>query len=100
MKSAKSATTGGMTIHHAVSALTKAFGKRGENVRELTSIEIEKLASRKGVKRIAVENFLGTNTSNPDAFAARSNLYMDAGLYKWNSATVNAILKGIDLACL
>ena len=65
-------------------------------MRELTSAEIERFASRKGVKRIAVENFLmsmGTNERN-----AVGNLWLDRGLYKWNSATVRAILAGIDLA--
>lgn len=67
-------------------------------MRELTREEIEKLAGRKGVRRIAVENFLCTNTNNLNRDYARANLFMDAGLYKWNYATINAILKGIDLA--
>ena len=65
-------------------------------MRKLTNEEIESLASRKGVKRIAVENFLatmGTNRTN-----AAINLGMDAKSYKWNLATVRAIRKGIDLA--
>lgn len=65
-------------------------------MRRLTSEEITKLASRVGVKKIAVENFLmsmGENHSD-----ARSNLSVDARSYKWNSATVKAIRAGIALA--
>ena len=65
-------------------------------MRNLTSEEIEKFASRKGVKRIAVVNFLSTMGDND--FYARGNLSMDAGLYKWNAATYKAISAGITLA--
>lgn len=57
--------------------------------------EIEKLASRKGVKKIAVENFLMTVDNNPSEYAAIQNMYMDAGLYRWNAATQKAIKEGI-----
>lgn len=57
--------------------------------------EIEKLASMKGVKKIAVENFLMTVGNNPNEYAAIQNMYMDAGLYKWNAATQKAIEEGI-----
>lgn len=67
-------------------------------MRELTTSEIEKLARRKGVRRIAVENFLMTVTNNPNSSTAFSNLFLDAKLYKWNAATVKAIQKGIELA--
>lgn len=66
-------------------------------MRKLSNDEIEKFASKAGVKRIAVENFLmsmGENESD-----ARANLNLDAGLYKWNAPTRNAILAGINLAC-
>ena len=56
---------------------------------------IEELASGGGVRRIAVENFLMTVANNPSIEAALMNLVMDAGLYHWNAATVNAIRKGI-----
>lgn len=65
-------------------------------MRELTTKEIQNLASRKGVRRIAVENFLmsmGTNRQN-----AVLNAQMDANLYHWNSPTNKAILDGIQLA--
>ncbi len=61
----------------------------------LTSKQIETLASRPGVKRIAVENFLSSLSGNgSDDF---ENCRMDARLYKWNAATVAAINKGISL---
>ena len=67
------------------------------NLRQLTGAEIEKLAARKGVKRIAVENFLASmGTGFPSD--ARQNLHADAESYKWNAATVKAILAGITLA--
>lgn len=62
----------------------------------LSSIDIDKLASRKGVKSIAVQNFLGS-LNGGSASDAYSNLQMDARLYKWNAATQNAIRKGIAL---
>ena len=65
-------------------------------MRLLTYDEIEKLAARKGVRRIAVENFLGTMGDNQ--WFARANLYDDARVYKWNAATVKAISAGIDKA--
>jgi len=65
-------------------------------MRKLTNQEIEKLAGRRGVRKIAVENFLGT--MGTDKQTATSNLWLDVGLYKWNNATVKAILDGIKLA--
>lgn len=68
-------------------------------MRNLTSEEIEKLASRKGAKRVAVENFLMSafyeNTRLEDVFG---NLDNDTRSYKWNSATYNAIKAGILLS--
>jgi len=63
----------------------------------LTSEKIAELANRNGVRRIAVENFLGTVGSNPNAYAATQNLYQDARDYKWNAATQTAIRRGIEL---
>ncbi len=57
--------------------------------------EIERLASKPGVRRIAVENFLLTVENNDNSYIAMENLYMDAGLYKWNIATQKAIKEGI-----
>ena len=67
-------------------------------MRELTGKEIEKLAMRKGVKKIVVENFLMTVTNNANERDAWLNLEMDAQLYKWNVKTVRAIGEGIQLA--
>ena len=59
--------------------------------------EIEELASKKGVRKIAVENFLMTlPTEDENAeWNAYMNLDMDSRLYKWNSATLKAIKSGI-----
>jgi len=65
-------------------------------MRKLTTKEIEKLASREGVKRMAVENFLMSMGDNP--MEAYGNLSLDTGLYGWNSKTANAIRTGINLA--
>ena len=67
-------------------------------MRKLTIEEIEKLASRRNVKRIAVENFLATVTNNTNAFFARLNLGRDAAIYDWNHETVAAIEDGIRMA--
>ena len=62
----------------------------------LSNEKIEKLAKYKGVKSIAVYNFLGSleGLSKTDALA---NLSLDGYLYKWNAATVKAIRAGIKL---
>lgn len=65
----------------------------------LSMDEIEKLASRAGVKRVAVENFLmGVSPSTGRIDDHLANLEMDARLYKWNAATVAAIRAGISKA--
>lgn len=63
----------------------------------ITSEQIIQLASGKGVRRIAVENFLGTIETNPNERAATQNLYADAASYRWNCATQNAIRRGIKI---
>lgn len=65
-------------------------------MRQLTAQEIRKLASRKGVRKIAVENFLMSMGDN--SFHARNNLTYDGIIYRWNLATRKAIADGIDLA--
>ena len=67
-------------------------------MRELTGAEIERLASRRGVRKVAVENFLMTLGYAGSASAERRNLYADARSYGWNAATEQAILDGIELA--
>lgn len=66
-------------------------------MKTLTREQVERLASRKGVKRTAVENFLGTlgGSSREEALV---NLELDARSYKWTAKTVKAINDGIDLA--
>jgi len=63
---------------------------------ELTIQQIEELASRPDVRRIAVENFLMSLDDLTHAEAV-ANLHLDAGLYKWNSQTKKAIREGIKL---
>lgn len=65
-------------------------------MRKLLSYEIENLASRVGVRRTAVENFL--SSMGFDYFGACGNLALDAKLYKWDSRTRKAISDGIRLA--
>jgi len=67
-------------------------------LRDLTVLEIERFAGRKEVRRIAVENFLGTIASCESFNYAMLNLNADAALYKWNMATRNAIAAGIKLS--
>jgi hypothetical protein len=57
---------------------------------------IESLASLPGVKRIAVENFLGSLSPDESLSDALKNLCLDARSYKWNAATVKAITQGIE----
>ena len=64
----------------------------------LTSHEIEKLAGRKGIRRIAVENFLMSLCPDGSPGAAYLNLDLDAKLYRWNAETKKAITAGIRLA--
>ena len=63
----------------------------------LTAVQIQKLAARKGVRRIAVENFLGTLGHEGSARAAIYNAHQDGRAYQWNAATVTAIVRGIEL---
>jgi len=67
-------------------------------MKPLTDAQIEALAIRAGVKRIAVENFLGTLDAHAGSLGNKANLYNDTLSYKWNAATVAAIKDGIKLA--
>lgn len=67
-------------------------------MRKLTNAEIDKLANRKNVKSVAVENFLMSMPDTITISEQKANAHMDASLYNWNNVTLNAILKGIDLA--
>ncbi len=66
-------------------------------MRELTGVEIERLAQRKGVRRLAVENFLGT-LGGMNIREAMGNLLLDQRSYGWNMKTYAAIRSGIELA--
>jgi len=57
--------------------------------------EILSLSKFKGAKRIAVENFLITSSTDIKQSYALMNLDYDKRLYKWNSTTVNAIKFGL-----
>jgi len=67
-------------------------------MKQLDSETIRKLAHGAGVKRMAAENFLMTVHNNPDVLTAEANLFKDALLYSWNSYTVRAIKKGIEIS--
>ena len=67
-------------------------------MRYLTPTEIEELASRKGVRRIAVENFLGSMGTDLSEHENLRNLQQDNACYRWNMATQSAIAAGIKLA--
>ena len=56
---------------------------------------IQRLTARKGVRAIAVENFLGSLDPADSKSAMFANLRDDARAYKWNAATVAAISDGI-----
>lgn len=58
--------------------------------------EIERLANKKSVKKVAVENFLMSLSGN--TLADSINMGYDADMYNWNSATINAIKQGINLS--
>lgn len=66
-------------------------------MRALTESEIERLAQRKGVRRLAVENFLGT-LGSMNRSEAMGNLAIDQSSYGWNIKTYTAIKDGINLA--
>lgn len=56
---------------------------------------IEKHAKKSGVRRIAVENFLGTIDTKMSESDHLRNLNADARDYKWNAATQAAIRAGL-----
>jgi hypothetical protein len=60
--------------------------------------EIERFASRRGVNKSAVKDFLSTVGLAGTEENALLNLYYDARLYDWNISTVETIKAGISLA--
>lgn len=67
-------------------------------MRRLTVPEIERFATRKGVRRLAVENFLMTCHYSKNSHDAYENARADARSYKWDSNTLAAVIDGIALA--
>jgi hypothetical protein len=61
---------------------------------KLSAERIQELASREGVKKVAVENFLGT-MDYLTCDEALANLELDTKSYRWNAATGRAIQQGI-----
>ncbi len=61
----------------------------------ITNEQITKLSTRKGVARLAVENFLGS-LNGLSITEAYENLNQDARAYKWNGPTRTAIAQGIS----
>jgi hypothetical protein len=70
------------------------YAKRKRHIM-ISAARIAKLASRKNVRAIAVENFLASLDGMTRPTEAWGNLAADARSYKWNSATVAAINAGI-----
>lgn len=60
----------------------------------LTKETIQELAARPGVKKVAVENFLGT-LGTMTLGNALDNLASDAQAYGWSAETIAAIFEGI-----
>jgi hypothetical protein len=78
-------------------SVLESYSKASEMSTSEWENKIEKLSNKKGVKKIAVQNFLGTVGSNPDYMSASMNAEMDAGMYGWNYATQGAIHEGISI---
>ena len=71
----------------------------------LTTQEIDALIMSKktgkvkrGVKEIAVRNFLGSLGQADDMDGEMANMYMDASLYQWSPETIGVIQRGISKA--
>ena len=64
----------------------------------LSTMEIEEFASRHGVHKEDVEEFLDTVGEAGTEGDTLLNLYYDARLYNWNISTVLAIEAGIQSA--
>lgn len=65
---------------------------------KLSHAQIEVLAGKPKVKRIAVENFLMSIEKDTPIKEAEGNLRIDAKVYRWNDETVKAIQQGIQQA--
>ncbi|RLC34072.1 MAG: hypothetical protein DRZ76_03375 [Candidatus Nealsonbacteria bacterium] len=67
-------------------------------MKQLTLEEIKTFATRRNVRKIAVENFLLSLHNNETTRTAYQNLMRDAKMYRWNKETIKAIQEGIDLS--
>lgn len=67
-------------------------------MKRLNLTQIQELAARAGVKRIAVENFLSSLDPSLTQEEQVANAMMDARSYRWNHETTGAIREGIALA--
>ena len=65
---------------------------------KLSAFEIEALASKPDVRRIAVENFLSGVPGGLRQWENEANMRADAASYRWKPVTVRAIQAGIKLA--
>ena len=66
--------------------------------RRLEIYEIQMLVLRPNVRRTAVKNFLISMPLTLSVEKQLKNLAMDARLYKWDKATIEAIADGIYTA--
>ena len=71
---------------------------KDEILKVLYPSEIEEFASRRGVDKIAVKDFLNSIEFSETPDAAIINLSLSSKKYKWNRATVKAIKDGINRA--
>ena len=69
----------------------------GIKMRKLNETEMMLFAGRTGVKKIAFENFISSVDLSKPKYQHVFNLCLDSGLYKWNVATIEEILKSIDI---
>jgi len=65
---------------------------------EIAKITITNLSVYSNVRKVAVENFLGTVHNNKHAYYASMNLEKDAKLYHWDEYTIHTIREGILLS--
>ena len=61
-------------------------------------IEVKKFASRPGIRRVAVENFLDSMPLELGMAANQLNCARDSVVYKLNCPTISALLDGIEEA--
>jgi hypothetical protein len=66
-------------------------------MRKLNEKEMMLFANKNGVKILAFDNFITSIDLSKPKYQHVFNLCLDSGLYKWNVATIEAILNGIDI---